>query len=62
VERFSDPIAGGRKTAGKGFSAGVTLPIRPRLTGRARDRACRGQAGADGFVDGQIRQGNMGRS
>jgi hypothetical protein len=36
VERFRDPIAGARKHEGKGFSAGVMLPIRPRLPGRAR--------------------------
>jgi hypothetical protein len=56
VERFRDPIASGRKTAGKGLFTFLTLPIRPRLTGRARQRACHGQAGADGFVAGQIRQ------
>ena len=38
---------------------GPTAPIRPRLPGLARcRRACQGQAGAAGFVDGQIRQVN----
>jgi hypothetical protein len=36
VERFRDPIASGRKTAGKGLTINRTSPIRPRLTGLAR--------------------------
>ena len=51
------PIAEGRKPAGNGPSANLTPAIRPRLPGRARKRACHGQAGADGFDACQIRQG-----
>jgi hypothetical protein len=60
-ERFHGPIAAGRKPAGKGPSPSLTAVIRPRLPGRARNRACQGQAGAAGFDAGQIRQEGRGR-
>ena len=56
VERFHSPIAEGRKPAGKGLSTLLTAVIRPRLPGWARNAPAKGQAGAAGFVDGQIRQ------
>jgi len=43
-------------SAGKGRATSLTAVIRPRLPGLARLRACQGQAGAAGLVDGQIRQ------
>ena len=37
---------------------GPSVPIRARLPGLARNRACPGQAGARGSVDGRIREVN----
>ncbi len=48
-ERLCGPIAEGRKPAGKGPSPGLTPVIRPRLPGRARQRACHG-AGRRGRI------------
>ena len=50
------PIGCRRKPQAKGRVAVPTVPIRPRMPGLALYRACRGQAGAAGFVAGQIRQ------
>jgi hypothetical protein len=60
VERLHGPIAEGRKPAGKGPSTGLTLVIRLRLPGRARNAPAKGQAGAAGFDAGQIRQDSSG--
>ena len=55
-------VAWRREPEGKGVSAGaVRLEIGARLPGRARERACRGQAGAARFVAGQTGQEKMTR-
>jgi hypothetical protein len=56
-ESFSVRCPNGGTRLGKGRSAANDhFKIGPRLTGPARNRACRGQAGADRFDACQIRQ------
>jgi hypothetical protein len=53
VARFSGPIAGGRKLAGKGFSTGLTAVIRPRLPGLARNAPAGGRQARPDLTQGK---------